>query len=283
MDIPGPLHAHARRQHFPQRRRSRRFRPRPSAIMIPLHALLAYLFSGITIAVLTILDFHRPYRVSDVRYAVLPERYYLALSLSAILALIAYFFLVVLLVKFGLPVHVSLTAGILIAVLVPLIPIIGRFVAAVRRGMQMLARYPQSVETVSALIALSPLSVDSQARSELIKDLKVNGVPFDLIEAALADGSTVLSPAASRSLLEAVSLRICFERLKSDRRYRRFCVARADILENLDALYLQLIRRTARVIFLCEDQSGQKSTEVMLEASEFIAEEALALRIFVRT
>src|ERR1043166_3126215 len=60
MDIPGPLHAHARRQHFPQRRRSRRFRPRPSAIMIPLHELLAYLFSGITAAPLTILDFHQP-------------------------------------------------------------------------------------------------------------------------------------------------------------------------------------------------------------------------------
>src|ERR1043166_981334 len=333
--MPGPLHAHARRQHFPQRRRSLRFRPRPSAIMIPLHELLAYLFSGITaapltildfhqpgelfastaidllrggiggvasmqfeiggvtitfdellaylfsgitITVLTILDFHRPYRVSDVRYAVLPERYYFALSLSAIFALIAYFFLVVLLVKSGLPVHVSLTAAILIAVLVPLIPIIGRFVAAIRRGMQMMVRYPQSVETVSAFIALSPLSVDPQAHSELIKDLKVNGVPSDLVDAALADRSTVLSPAASRSLLETVSLRICFERLKSDRRYRRFCAARADILENLDALYLQLIRRTARVIFLCEGQSGQKSSEVMLEASEFIAEEALELR-----
>jgi len=55
---------------------------------------------------------------------------------------------------------------------------------------------------------------------------------------------------------------------------------RADILDTLETSYLQLIRRTARVILFCGDvrPSDHKSADVMLEASEFIAEEAATLR-----
>jgi len=242
--------------------------------------LPAILLSCVAVVVLAVLDFHRPYKPSDVRYSVLQERYYFALFLYATLALIAYFLVVALLARLGLAQDASATGALLIVALVPYVPIVARLAAPIRQAMQLIARYPQSVETVSALLALSPLPIDPQAKPELVKDLKVDGVPSDVIKAALAETPTVLSPAAARSLQEVASLRLCFERLKKDRWYGRFCSVRVDILESLETSYLQLIRRAARVILLCEDieLSGHKSSEVMLEASEFIAEEASALR-----
>jgi hypothetical protein len=256
---------------------------------------LAVLLGAFIIIVLSIGDFHTPHRISDIRYAVLQERYYFALTVYATVAV--FFYLVILNFLWSIAIYVTpgptfapshgfailspglavaLAATILIIALAPVVPVLRSGVSAMRRLMWTLARYPESVETVTALIARSPFTVGRQGRLEVVRELERYCVPSRIIDAVLAEDNKVLAAAAARILQEVCSLHVCFAELQRDRRFHKFFLTR----EDLETQYRRLLRRAARGLLLTEDirVSDSASDDLALEISDFIAEECEALR-----
>ena len=250
-----------------------------AAVMPELAPVLLGAFSVIA---LSVRDFHTSQGFSNIRYAVLPERYLFALSVYATVAVFFYFvilnflWLLTLFVDPDSGSELGVPATIFIFVVAPAMPWIGKSISAMRRLMWTLARYPESVETLTALIARSPFIPSYKGRSEVVRELTRYGVPSRRIDAALAEDNKVLTVAAARILQEVCSLHVSFTELRSERRFQRFFSARID----LERQYRRLLRWVARAVLLTEDihVSDSASDELALEVSDFIAEECEALR-----
>src|SRR5437773_5393742 len=88
MGLAGSLHAHRQRRSF-QGGVSGRAGGGASAMSTGL-LVCAVIFGALTVALLAVLDFHRPFAPSEIRYAALRERYYFALSAYAVAAVVAF-------------------------------------------------------------------------------------------------------------------------------------------------------------------------------------------------
>jgi hypothetical protein len=188
-----------------------------AAVMPELAPVLLGAFSVIA---LSVRDFHTSQGFSNIRYAVLPERYLFALSVYATVAVFFYFvilnflWLLTLFVDPDSGSELGVPATIFIFVVAPAMPWIGKSISAMRRLMWTLARYPESVETLTALIARSPFIPSYKGRSEVVRELTRYGVPSRRIDAALAEDNKVLTVAAARILQEVCSLHVSFTELR---------------------------------------------------------------------
>jgi hypothetical protein len=255
--------------------------------------MLAVALGAVTVVLLSARDFHAPWKVAEIRYAVLPERYWFALVVYVTVALSAY--LLVLYVTWvyfvvtmendlltGLPAALAaaLTATVLILILTTRLPIISRIVGALRRFMHGIARYPKSAETVTWVISWSPFKPIPEARAEIASQLRGYGVPSKIVAAVLANDRTKLSPAATQMLEEVCTLHLRFAQLRTERRFAKFIAARAELMGYIEREYSRLFRRTARAILLTEDlmPSNEVMAELVLDISDFAAEEAEPVR-----
>jgi hypothetical protein len=273
--------------------------------MITHQLIVAVLSGAFTIGILSFLDFHRPYGVAAIRYAVLPERYCFALAVYIAGALILYVMTLNILVQsffvklweealggslfreealresslLERALRGSLLVGVPVTVCIlaigPYLPGIAPIVDRLRSIMWLIARYPESVETMAALIARSPFTVSVKAREEIVDELQRYGVSAESIEAALRHDNKTLASSAATMLQEVCSLYGCLGEIEKDRRFRRFFEARQGCIEELEKEYRRLMRRAARALLLSEDLSlsEQASADVALEISDFVAEE----------
>jgi hypothetical protein len=258
--------------------------------------MISFSFGAVAIVILSFYDFHLPYMVSDIRYAVLRERYWLAIVVYCVVATFFYFVAVsfTLLLVFYLnprldPAYallVAVPATIALIVAFPHLPLLHRASDAFRRMVQTLARYPQTVETITAIISRSALSAGERATNEVARELEGYGVPETLVEPALTENNQVLTLRAAGILRQVCSLHMRFDELRTDPRLRNFFIARADVFSDLDKQYRRVLRRSARGILLAEDLSAGRSdhghsqeiSELVLEVSDFIAQECEELR-----
>jgi hypothetical protein len=257
----------------------------------------ATLFGAFAVIVVSALDFHTPYKVSDIRYAVLGERYYLAIVAYSMVAVIFYLMAlhyVLILVTYFTPVQDSFTpaqasavrltlaipATIAVMVLVPHVPALRGGVDALRGMMQTLARYPQTAETLTAIISRASFTINARATSEVARELEGYGVSKQFIEGALAGDNKVLAVGAATMIQQVCSLHLSFNDLSNDPQFKKFFSARKAVFSNLEKQYRRVLRRSARALFLAEDipPSDQESGELALQISDFIAQECEDLR-----
>ena len=263
--------------------------------------LSALMFGALTVAGLSYLDFHAPFRVSEIRYAALRERYYLAIAMYVTVALILFgvvFYGVSLAILFAIgepakrvnsvffsakadATALGLSLTIFVLLLARATPGIKDLIGALRQMMQQtFARFPMSAETVSALIARSPFAANSRGRAEVVRELDHYCVPSYLIERALNNDNKVLSSAAADRLQELCSLHLCLADLRQDNRFRRYFIARQSVVRELEKSYHACLRRVARAILLAIDipMSEQSAADLTLEISDCVAEECDAVR-----
>lgn len=250
--------------------------------------VIAVGFGAIAVFIVSAVDFHAPYRISDIRYATMPERYHFAIVVYATTA--AVFYLIILnfvwLLTFhlvpgsGAQLTVAIPATLAFVMLMPRLPFLGNGIAALRGMMQSLARYPQTVETVTAIIARSSFEIGKRAALEVARELEGYGVPAKLADKAMADDNEVLTVSAARMIRQACSLQISFGDLQRDPRFQKFFLARKSAFDNLDNRYRRMLRRSARALLLAENitVSDLDSGELALEISDFIAQECEDLR-----
>jgi hypothetical protein len=152
--------------------------------------------------------------------------------------------------------------------------------SALRGLMQSLARYPQTVETVTAILARSPFDIGEQAVSEATRELERYGVPPKLIGKALANNNEVLTLGAATVVTQVCSLQICFGELQKDPRFKKFVLVRKPVFDDLDKRYRRMLRRSARALLLAENitVSDLDAGELALEISDFIAQECEDLK-----
>jgi hypothetical protein len=256
--------------------------------MSDLQAMAVAVFLGATaVFIVSAVGFHAPYRISDIRYAATRERYYFAIVVYSTIAVV--FYLIALeclwLVSAGLTsqsgigLAIAIPAAIVVVVLVPRVPFAQGRISRFRSIMQALARYPQAVEAVTAIISRSPFEIGRGATSEVTRELEGYGVPARLVERALAD-KEVLAISAVTMIRQVCSLHISFSELRGDRRFQKFFLARNDVFYSLEKRYRQLLRRSARAFLLAENipVSDLDSGELALEISDFIAQECEDLR-----
>ena len=204
--------------------------------------ICAVLFGALTVALSSHLDFHKPYRISEIRYASLRERYLLAIAIYVTTALVLYgvigytLWLALLfapdcanppktlsgmierpeeqpslLARLAL----AIPATTFILLIAPRIFPLRTLADGFRRLVQQaFARFPQSVEIITALIQRAPFKISSQARSEVVRELDRYGVPSELIDTALAGHGKVLSLAAAERLQEFARFTFASEKHK---------------------------------------------------------------------
>jgi hypothetical protein len=250
--------------------------------------IIAVCFGATAICIVSAVDFHAPHKVVDVRYAVMRDRYYFAIVVYCTIAVMFYLLVLKSLVTFVMypilgpdsALMVAVPATIALMVLAPHLPPLCEGVDFLRSSMQTLARYPQAVETVTATIARSPIEVTGRAKPELMRELEGYGVPEKLIERALTHDDEVLAAGAATMIQQVASLHTSFADLRNDRRFEKFFLAREEAFDDLDKQYRRMLRRSARALLLTEDISisDHDARELVLEISDFIAEECEALR-----
>lgn len=257
---------------------------------------------AIALIALSVRDFHDPWKIAEIRYSVLRERYYFALSVHAVFALIMYLVLVYLLWDWGSAVMretsayknlqgsfgaasrsavismllaVASVVALLVMVLVPRLPPFNIAADLVRRAMRELARYPQSAETLTSIIGSARLRPDESARAAMIEELTRYGVS----RRDLKRGKAAISKISAETLEETYNLHQILAGMERDARFRKFFLARCDTAESLKLDNGALMRRAARAILAAEEvkQRGGLS-DLTLDISEFIAEEADVLR-----
>lgn len=254
--------------------------------MHALDPMIAAIVGAMTICIVSAVDFHAPHQVNDIRYAVMRDRYYFAIVVYCVIAMLCY--LVLLNVAFALARYLAPQSGLIVAVpatvavmvLVPRLPVLRDLVILLRTMMQSLARYPQAVETVTATIARSPIKVTLRAKPELLRELAGYGVPGKLIEQALGEDDEVIAAGAATMILQVASLHTSFLDLRLNQRFRKFFAARKAIFDDLEKQYRRMLRRSARALLLTDDIaiSDVDAPELALEISDFIAEECEDLR-----
>ncbi len=262
----------------------------------------AFVMGAITIIILTLRDFHRPFRVEEIRYAVLRERYWVGLIAYASMGLFFYVLvlyavwvaLVIMLIDFekikefdvvltaAMTLSLSVIASILVLLAVANTPFVRIAIDWIRRvvAQRLLARYPTSTDIVSALIARSKFSFVERGEEELRRDLANYGVAEELIVAALNVDRRVLLPPTVSLLREVCSLYAGVTALRHETRFRRFIAARGEVIERLEREYRHLMRQAAQAIVLVDDLGASKdsSSELVDGMSEFIADEAQPVR-----
>jgi hypothetical protein len=263
-------------------------------MIIPSFAYLV-LLGAVPIIIQSLRDFHEPYTISDVRYAVLRERYLMSLSLYAGIWIV--FYLIVLygvLSVFKYVLHqrdatlesIALLLSVSITVCVPKLSFSSRALNWLRRVAQRFARFPDSAQKVSALIARAHFRVGAEMRLELSRELTGYGVPSGPVAAALADDNELISRSAKRLLEEVSSFHLGFGRLEENKEFARFWSARYQAILALDKAYYRLMRRVARAVHLVSDlredgalhlnQKGYE--EIVVAVSDFIVEESEPIR-----
>jgi hypothetical protein len=247
-------------------------------------------FGAVAVMIVSVLDFHVPYRISEIRNAVLRERYYFALLVYATIAVLFYLLVlnfVAVLYLIWMPgqdlfatAALAVPAAIVAVFAIPHLPLCRNVAGAVRTAMQSLARYPQTVETVTAIISRSPLKISHRAVAEVTGELERYGVSPRLIEDALASNNKVLAVGAATMIQQICSLHISFSDLRGDRRFERFFALRKAVFDDLEKHYRRVLRRSARALLIADDisPSSMGSGELALEVSDFIAQECEHLR-----
>jgi hypothetical protein len=251
---------------------------------------IAICLGAVAVMLGSALDFHAPHRVSEIRYAVLPERYWFAIVVYSTIAVFFYFMVlnfIFPLVFYLTPVPdavaglaLAIPATIAFVVLAPRLPLLRGGIRAVRRATQSLARYPQTVETLTAIISRAPFAISERAVMEVVGELERYGVSPKLIDNALADNNKVLTVGAATMIQQICSLHISFHELRNVPRFEKFFLARKSVFDRLENQYRQLLRRSARALLIADDlsMSSQDSEDLALEISDFIAEECEDLR-----
>jgi hypothetical protein len=236
--------------------------------MSDFELLTAVGFGAIAVIIVSVLDFHVPYRISEIQNAVLRERYWFALAVYSTIAVIFYFVVLVIcvgpLVLYLTPekddplvtLALAIPPAIAAVFVIPHLPLLRDAAGAIRRAMQSLARFPQTVETLTALIALSPFKVSERAVSELTGELERYGVPPQLIGNALAHNNKVLAVGAATALQQVCSLHISFHDLRGDPRFKRFFSVRDEAFDGLEKHYRRVLRRSARALLIADDISA---------------------------
>jgi biopolymer transport protein ExbB/TolQ len=252
-------------------------------------SIIALCLGAIAICIVAAIDFHAPFEIMEIRYAVMRDRYYFAVVAYVTIAVVFYVFLVSQIHWLVNHLYPGRRAGLLVAipatiafmVLVPHLPLLHRVIEFLRTMMQTLARYPQAVETVIVAIARSPIKVTERARPELQRELEGYGVPARLIEKALNHDDQVLAAGAATMIKQVASLHTSFLELRGNKRFARFFRARKAAFDEMERQYRRMLRRSARALMLTEDimVSDVDAQELVLEISDFIAEECEDLRV----
>jgi hypothetical protein len=252
-------------------------------------SVVAVCLGAIAICIVSAIDFHAPFEIMEIRYAVMRDRYYFGVAAYVTIAVVFYLFLVIGIHSLIMSLYPGREPGLLVAipatiafmVLAPHLPFACRVIDCLRTMMQTLARYPQAVETVTAAIARSPIRVTERAKPELQRELEGYGVPAGLIEKALSHDDDVLAAGAATMIKQVASLHTSFVDLRGNRRFEKFFRARKAAFDELERQYRRMLRRSARALLLTEDimVSDLDARELVLEISDFIAEECEDLRV----
>jgi hypothetical protein len=266
--------------------------------------VIAGCFGAVAVIIASVLDFHSPYRISEIRNAVLRERYWFALTVYSTIAVIvyllvldcAYLIISCLLphynaefrpptmqyagLKTALSIALAVPPAIVFMLLVPYLPLLRDVAGAIRSAMQSLARYPQTVEVVTATISRSPFKVSDRAVAEVTDELERYGVSPALIDDALANNNKVLADSAAKMIQQICSFHISFQDLRSDPRFERFFAVREEVFDDLEKHYRRVVRRSARALLIADEMSPSNLApeELALEVSGFIAQECEDLR-----
>jgi xanthosine utilization system XapX-like protein len=266
--------------------------------------IIAAAFGAVAVIIASVLDFHAPYRISEIRNAVLRQRYWFALAVYSTIALIAYLlvldcaYLIISTVlpdynaelrlpakeyeklKTALSVALAVPPAIAFMGLVPHLPLLRDITDAIRRAMQSLARYPQTVEILTAIISRSPFKVSDRAVAEVTGELERYGVSPQLIDDALANNNKVLADSAAKMIQQICSFHLSFQDLRDDPRFERFFAIRKEVFDDLDKHYRRVLRRSARALLIADEMSPSSlpPEELALEVSGFVAQECEDLR-----
>lgn len=263
-----------------------------------LFELAAILFVCGTVTALSFDHFGAEHRTDSIRWSVLRERYYLAQSFYALTTILAFLFFAqltlalfgasVLLLHKGIPDHavtsliiVAAAGGLFLLSISPRMPVLKRIVSTVRKAMYNVARYPDSVDTVAALIGRAEFVPAETSKNELEAELDCFGVSRSLIKAVLGrDGQDLATP-AGRILQEVCSLHMSFAEAQHKGQFRRFFIAKRDQFVSIERDYRHMLRRCARALLLVEDLNltGQAQSDFELDISSFISEECQPLRL----
>lgn len=237
-------------------------------------SIVALSLGALAICIVSAIDFHAPFGITDIRFAVMRNRYYFAVVAYVTIAVMFYFF-VAFLMSSGTGLIVAIPGTIAFMVLAPHLPLLDWVIDFLRRMMQALARYPEAVETVIVAIARSPICVTERAMPELQRELEGYGVPTRLIEKALNDDDEVLAAGTAATIKQVASLHTSFVELRGNKRFARFFRARKAAFDELERRYRRMLRRSALFLLLTEDiiVSDVDASELMLVTSGFIAEE----------
>jgi hypothetical protein len=255
-------------------------------------SIYAVSFSCLIIGLWSHWDFHTPYSVSEIRYAVPRRRYYFAVIAYATTNIILFFILLVisytLFRKYGPPNEIrqtAVTAALFLTIVAPIIPGAGAVVDKVREAAHAIALYPQAFRWVTALLARSAFTLEPTARKEMKEELGRYGVSTLDVQpqerssvSPEGDGKPILSLSADRSLQEVFSIRLRFDRLMTTERIRRYLVCRTAELKEIERDYRHLLRQSARAILLTQDLISERVDETNLSPiSDFVAEECESL------
>ena len=252
----------------------------------------------ITALTLSFFDFHRPFGISEIRHAVLRERYWLAVSGYASVGLTAYVVLIAAVAAiifylrhpispeerswtYAIGAAIGAASAVLVLSWISRVEGIATICAAIRTTLQSLvARYPQSPLTASAIIARAPFEPDPQAVDDLRRELSRFALPEKLVDAAMEANDRYLSAPVTRVLLEISSLRLCFARIRDDKNFKNFFDGRSRTYARIEQDHHHMLRRVARALFVFEDLKVPDTSTVdfALELSEFLSEECDALK-----
>jgi hypothetical protein len=260
--------------------------------MSNLQFLTAAGFGAIAVIIVSALDFHVPYRISEIRNAVLRERYWFAIVVYATIAVLFYFVMLncvaaLMLLVSGTPeadplirLTLAIAPAIAAVFIIPHLPLCRNVADGLRRAMQSLARYPQTVEILTAMISRAPFRVSHRATAEVAGELERYGVSPKLIRDALASNNKVLAVGAATMIQQICSLHISFSDLRKDSRFERFFALRKHAFDELEKHYRRVLRRSARALLIADDisPSNMDADELALEVSDFIAQECEHLR-----
>jgi hypothetical protein len=240
--------------------------------------LYASLIAALTVAILSVQDFHRPV---DIRFSVTGRRYLFSVALYVTVCVLFFFF--VLIVAYAMmsyymkdyikfPKQIAVASALLITILVSLLPGTRALVNGIRRSLFAVAMYPTAIEALIVAIAEAPFSPHQATRRKL---------GFELGRYGVSDGETnaskrtALTPSAFKSLEEACSLRISFSEFESKSEFDKFLNARAEVLADIEVGYQRLLRWSARAMLDAEDvEACGDNTEFVPASSDIIAEES---------
>ena len=238
-------------------------------------------------------DFSRPYTPETLFYSVARRRYLLALSVYVAGYLLFFILLVGFLQRLfvwlwpligQLPFQdpnnwkpsvtivfaqgstfgsrqISLSAALLITVLLPYLPLTRNAIKLFRRFAHFIALYPQSVQLILAMIARSEFKVSANAEDALQQELDHYSVPKGEL-------GKVLSRSAIQLLEEVRFLRAEFAGLGTKRPYCNFIKARSDILIALDKTIQRIFQRVAKALLNIGIDKRQSNI-----LSQFVAED----------